>query len=219
VYWRLRRWWARRGLREEFRSLRFAGQAMQKLLDEYAFVSVLDIGSGEGEHARVFAQHGKRVTCIDRGLSRQFAGAERPGEVIIGDYLETHFDAPFDCIWASHVLEHQPNPHTFLIKVHGDLEEGGILALTVPPRKDQIVGGHLSLWNAGLLLYHLVLAGFDTSAARVRRYGYNISVLLTKRSIVVPELSSDFGDLTTLAPYLPPGLTEPFDGDIRRLNW
>lgn len=219
MYWRLRRRWARRGLREEFHSLRFAGHAMQKLLDDYEFDSVLDIGSGEGEHARVFARHGKRVTCIDRGLSRQFAGAERRGEVIVGDYLETRFEAPFDCIWASHVLEHQPNPNAFLRKVHADLAEGGVLAVTVPPRKDQIVGGHVSLWNAGLLLYHLVLAGFDTSSASVRRYGYNISALLTKRSIELPELSSDLGDLTTLAPYLPAGLGEPFDGDIRRLNW
>ncbi len=192
---------------------------MQKLLDEFEFDSVLDIGSGEGEHARLFARHGKRVTCIDQGRSRQFAGAWQPGRVVIGDYLETRFDEPFDCIWASHVLEHQPNPHAFLDKVHADLKEGGVLAITVPPRKDQIVGGHVSLWNAGLLLYHLVLAGFDTSSAHVRRYGYNISVLLSKRSIEVPELTSDLGDLTILAPYLPPGLGEPFDGDIRTLNW
>lgn len=192
---------------------------MQKLIDEFEFESVLDIGSGQGEHTRLFAQHGKRVTSIDRGLSRQFADAGRPAHVVVGDYLDISFDAPFDCIWASHVLEHQPNPHAFLVKVHADLEEGGVLALTVPPRKDQIVGGHVSLWNGGLVLYHLVLAGFDASAASVRRYGYNISVLLTKRSIEVPELTSDLGDLTTLAPYLPPGLGEPFDGDIRRLNW
>ena len=35
-------------LHERFRHLPFSGQAMQKLLQDYEFTSVLDIGSGEG---------------------------------------------------------------------------------------------------------------------------------------------------------------------------
>src|SRR5690606_36120022 len=83
---------------------------------------------------------------------------------------------------------------------------GGVLALTVPPLKSRIVGGHVSLWNAGLLLYNLVLAGFDCSRARILQYGYNISVILTKTPAELPrDLSFDRGDLRRLRPFLPGG--------------
>ena len=129
--------------------------------------------------------------------------------------------AAIDLVWCSHVLEHQLDPHHFLCRLHAATTEGGVLAVTVPPAKSEIVGGHVSLWNAGLLLYRLVLAGFDCRQARVRRYGYNISVLLEKRSIEVPELAFDCGDIRRLRalpatdPALPPNaFDDPFDGDI-----
>ena len=94
-----------------------------------------------------------------------------------------------------------------------------MLAITVPPAMHQIVGGHLSVWNAGLLLYHLILAGFDCRNAHVCQYGYNISVILRKRLIELPALHYDSGDINRLAQFLPDGLSEGFNGDIRKLNW
>jgi len=134
------------------------------------FVSVLDIGSGSGEYAKAFKEAGKIVTTVN---------LEPPAD-IIGDYA--HADCPaVDCIWACHVLEHQRNPGLFLSKCLLDLKEDGILAVSVPPAKDEIVGGHLTLWNAGLLLYNLVMAGFDCSSAKVIHTHYNISVIVRKK--------------------------------------
>src|SRR5437868_3391417 len=48
-------------LRDEFTGVRFAGVALQTLLDHYEFTSVLDIGSGAGEHADILRRHGKKV--------------------------------------------------------------------------------------------------------------------------------------------------------------
>ena len=48
--------------------------------------------------------------------------------------------------------------YLFLKKVHSLLNEGGYLAIIVPPRKPFIVGGHVTIWNAGLVLYNLILA-------------------------------------------------------------
>ncbi len=149
----------------------------------------------------------------------------RGAGVIEADYVDYRFEQPFDCIWASHVLEHQPNVQQFLRKVFADLREGGVLAITVPPLKHQIVGGHLSLWNMGLLLYHLVLAGFDCREARGKQYGYNISVITPKISAAVPldELRFANGDIERLAEFLPknPGLEwrQSYRGDIAELNW
>ena len=133
----------------------------------------------------------------------------------IGPYTELKFDKQYDGIWTSHVLEHQLNVQEFLRKCHADLKEGGILAITVPPLKHSIVGGHLNLFNLGLLFYHLVVAGFDLSKdCYFGQYGYNISVVVKKKSITdFPSLNYDSGDINTLSKYFPIKVEERFDGD------
>jgi SAM-dependent methyltransferase len=204
----------------------FAGLALWKALADYDFDSVLDVGGGAGEHADVFEAFGKHVTGIDYGKSVYFERRNPRRQVIIGDFNRLDLPQRYDLVWCSHVLEHQLDPHHFLRRLHAATAEGGVLALTVPPAKSEIVGGHVSLWNGGLLLYRLVLAGFDCRQARLRRYGYNISVLLEKRSIELPELAYDCGDLRRLRAFLPEALhfrpnalDDPFDGEIERLNW
>jgi len=210
------------GLREP----QFASLALWRVLADYDFDTVLDVGGGAGEHADVFAAFGKHVTSVDYGKSVYFERRDPRREVIVGDFNTLQLPTRYDLVWCSHVLEHQLDAHRFLGRLHAATAEGGVLAVTVPPAKSEIVGGHVSLWNAGLLLYRLVLAGFDCRQARVRSHGYNISVLLEKRSIVLPELAYDCGDLRRLRAFLPPqlpfqpnALDDPFDGEIDRLNW
>lgn len=213
-------------MRGEFTHVQFSAHAIQALIDHYQFERVLDVGSGAGVHADVFAQHGKSVTTVDYGRSIHFAHSKQANS-IVGDFNTIVLPARFDCVWCSHVLEHQLNPHGFLRKVHAALEDTGILAITVPPAKDQIVGGHVSIWNAGLLLYHLVLAGFDCRDARILEYGYNLSIIIEKKTInVLDRLSYDSGDIRVIREYLPAALPftpiehdDPFDGRIEQLNW
>jgi len=204
----------------------FAGLALWRVLADYDFDTVLDVGGGAGEQAAVFEAFGKHVTGVDYGRSVYFERRSPQRSVIVGDFNTLELPERYDLVWCSHVLEHQLDPHRFLQRLHAATKEGGVLAVTVPPAKDEIVGGHVSLWNAGLLLYRLVLAGFDCRQARVRRYGYNISVILEKRSIALPELAYDCGDLRRLRAFLPDALPwrsnaldDPFDGAFDRLNW
>ena len=183
----------------------FAKECLDKLLAEYQFRTVLDVGSGPGEHAHAFRAAGKDVTTTDLRTD--------------GDYLRQEFSEPFDLVWCSHVLEHAPHTGMFLRALALDCKEGGILAITVPPLKHEIVGGHVSLWNAGLLAYRLCLAGLDCSQIRLHKYDYNISAILTKRTIELPKLAWDSGDVTTLKPYLPALLHEGANGDIASWNW
>ncbi|HDX8614717.1 TPA: class I SAM-dependent methyltransferase [Aeromonas dhakensis] len=210
-------------LRAEFNGLvehGTAGQAMQKLLDDYVFESVLDLGAGEGLHSNILSAHGKKVTAVDLGGSIYSKRASPDFEVINGNFMDLSFDKAFDCIWCSHVLEHQLNVNQFLLNINSHLIEGGVLAVTVPPMKNEIVGGHVSIWNAGLLIYNLVMAGFDCRRAAILRYSYNISCIIEKRSIVLPkDLNYDYGDIEKLSMYLPQGLAEGFNGDIYELNW
>lgn len=186
-------------------------QALDRLL-EHKFDTVLDIGSGGGQAAERLRAAGKRVTTLDRDPA---AGAD-----FALDYME--FGGSFDAVWCCHVLEHQRNPGAFLDKLAWDLGPGGALALTVPPLKTALVGGHVSLWTPGLLLYHLVLAGFDCRAARVGSYGYNVSVLLAPVARWdVPAMKMARGDLEDLAERFPPALAigQGAPGQCGNIGW
>ena len=203
---------------EQFLNNSFGSEALVKITKEYDFQTVLDIGSGAGTHADFLESHGKKVTRLDFGKSVYFK--KNPNQKIIqGNYLHQEFGEKFDLIWACHVLEHQININKFLKKIKSDLQENGILCITVPPLKHEIVGGHVSLWNAGLLMYNLVLAGFSCRHARIKSYGYNISIIIKNSSINIPTLDYDYGDINRLKEFFPENLQEGFDGNITRLNW
>jgi len=187
----------------------FGDQALQRFTRDYAWQTCLDIGSGSGEAARWMRSHGREVVTVDLGHLAD----------IRGDYLALPALGPVDAIWCSHVLEHQDNPGLFLQRVFSDLADEGVLAVTVPPAKHQIVGGHVTIWNAGLLLYQLILAGFDCREARVGTYGYNISAIMRKRKAVLPELVNDCGDIERLAKFFPVAVQHGFDGQLRDIRW
>ena len=166
--------------------------------NDLEFSSVLDIGSGGGEHSRHFRNLSKKVTTVN---------LEPPAD-IVGDYLR--LDLPrHDLVWASHVLEHQPNPNLFLKKCFKDTKR--YFCVTVPPAKHDIVGGHLTLWNAGLLVYNMIIAGWDCRHAKVMTYGYNISVLVEKKKAELPTLYMDNGDIELL-------VNQDYELDIRAVD-
>ena len=215
-------------LKEPFRHLPFSGHAIQKLIADYNFTSILDIGSGECLHADIFQKQGKIVTTIDYGNSIYFENADTDGaskNTIIADFNEYNFTSKYDAVWCSHVLEHQPNPNIFLTKIYSLLNDSGVLAITVPPARNTISDGHLTNWNAGLLLYNLVLAGFDCREASILKYGYNISLIVKKTPAIYPPLSYDSGDLRKIKKCLPDlkffetQNDNPFNGNIYKINW
>jgi SAM-dependent methyltransferase len=191
-----------------------ADEALNFVLNKYRFQTVLDVGSGEGLHANLFRAMLKSVVTIDS--SEHWGCAD-----IHGEFCSYAFAEPFDLVWCSHVLEHQLNVNVFLRKIYQVLKVGGVLAITVPPAKPNIVGGHVSVWNAGLLMYNLVLAGFDCRDAAIKKYGYNISVVVRKSCASLPRLKMDSGDIEMLSCYFPTevGPAQHFNGDIAELNW
>jgi SAM-dependent methyltransferase len=205
-------------IKPDFAGMQFSSLLIQQLVENYEFRTVLDIGSGGGEQARILRRAGKVVTELDYGESIYFEKQEENNDVVIGDFMKADFEEKFDCIILSHVLEHQLNVNAFLRRVSDNLKEGGLLAISVPPLKHDIVGGHLTLWNAGLLIYNLVIAGFNCKNVWVRQYSYNISLIVRKRPIAVTGLAYDSGDIDKIKPYIPDGLGEGFDGDISRIG-
>jgi SAM-dependent methyltransferase len=186
----------------------WAGQALRRFMLDYpAMKTVLDVGSGTGEHAALMRKAGYEVEEIDWNQG--------------DDYNKTTWPVPFDGIWCSHVLEHQLNVNSFLKKMFRDLKDDGILCVTVPPAKHEIVGGHVTLWNQGLLLYNLILAGFDCSEARVSPLygGYNLSVIVKKKKAELPRLNYDHGDIEKLSAFWPFPASQGFNGTNINVRW
>jgi len=152
---------------------------------ELDFKNVLDIGAGSLEHSLIMSNSNKIVDICDYGNSIYYEKKEENINLrnsFIGDFNKINFNEKYDAIWCCHILEHQLNPNLFLIKINSILKEDGYLGIVVPIRKPHIVGGHVSLWNAGLLLYHLVLANFDcTEFCKILQNDYNIGKIIKKK--------------------------------------
>lgn len=186
-----------------------AFEALYKVLDMPDVNTILDVGSGRGIHAQIMRDAGKEVVT----------NSLEPPADIVGDFMDIPEDQQFDVIWGAHVLEHQPNPNLFLKKCFRLLPDNGVLAITVPPLKENIVGGHVSVWNGGLLLYHAILAGFDCKEAMLKKYDYNLSLIVRKKEAILPKLRMDIGDIETLSKFFPFRARQGFDGDIKKVNW
>lgn len=179
--------------------------------------TVLDVGSGLGEYALAMRELGIAVTTCDLGHDADIRADFMLPETLAREYGQLGYG--FDGVWVSHVLEHQVDVNAFLRKVRRVTNPNGLVAITVPPAKHHVVGGHVSLWNAGLLLYNMILAGFDCSEARVGTYDYNISVLVRRKDAELPQLAYDHGDIERLAPFFPLKVKHGFDGRIQNVGW
>ncbi len=218
-----------------FKTYPFLGyEALRYVCNNFAFETVLDVGCGEGLQSEEFLKEGKKVTAIDYGKSQRIKEVGKKFqnhdfEMIVADFNEYPFDRQFDLVWVCHMLEHQLNVQAFLEKVVGLVREGGLIAITVPPYKSEIVGGHVSLWNPGLLIYRMILSGVDCRNAYIKKYGYNISIIVEKRTIsVLNDISYDVGDIKLLKKYFPEeivfyneylGRDINFNGNLLAVNW
>lgn len=154
-----------------------------KLLKHYEFETVLDIGSHAQHVTNIFRHLGKKVTTVEvtPGWEADYKA----------DYLDISFPEKFDAIWCSNVLEHQRNVGQFLDKMFEDLRDGGVLAMTNPYNLDtKLTFGHCNCFSPLVLLYHLVLAGFDCSEAAVKCYNYFIGIIIKKKYNGIPRRTS-----------------------------
>ena len=185
-----------------FDTIGHAGVGLKYLLDHYAFETVIDVGSGTGRHASLFEKFGKTVTRLDYGVADTFTKGGKTDDVILTDIVAFQTEKRWDCVWASHIMEHQRNVGLFISKLFELTHEGGIVAITVPPVKQRLAGGHLTMWNQGLVIYNCCLAGIDMSEAEVFRYGGNITMIVRKKTIDLPKLGYDKGDIEMLQPFI-----------------
>ena len=204
-----------------------------KLLMEHKFKTVLDVGAGENSlFDKIMAERGIEVDTADF----------LPSATHSGDYADLKIDKKYDAIICYNCAEHQLNLNNFLLKLHENLKEDGILALSAPVWKDDIVDGHIAAFpNIGILLYNLVMARWDCSNVKASTFRDG-SMRLDQHAIIVkcsklidlPEdLTSDEGDLKKLKHFFPDPVINrinrsvslskkgraSFDGNFHEINW
>ncbi|MDO1583753.1 methyltransferase domain-containing protein [Rhizobium oryzicola] len=200
------------------------GAAMlAKLLETHEFDTVLDFGAGWQRRCDMLLASGLSVSTIVRPETPL---ADLSAELIVhtGTVHSSVLPKTFDCIIAINVLQQERDPQRFLRRLHDLLPERSILGLTVPALRHPMLQGELSIWNAGLVLYHLVLAGFDCSNVHCLTQEDEISVILEKNAIDPWGEDSPLPPLGSLRRHLPQALDfvhEPawFNGEIPELNW
>lgn len=177
---------------------------------------IIDIGSGPKE---IFANHFRKLGHIVDVCDFHKEARYR------GDFDSVEITETYDAVWSSHCLEHQLNVNRYLLKIHKVLREGGLLCITVPPGRSKIVGGHVSVWNAGLVLFNLIAAGFNCKNAKIKTYGYNISIIVRKESIIPLPSIEKIQVLNNIREFFPKNIDwiesehGAFDGNIKELNW
>ncbi len=182
--------------------------ALLKVLRDHSFETVLDIGSGAGEHARFLRLFGKKVSTCNL-----FPPADW-----IGDFLTAPIEGSFDLIWCSHALEHQRNPGLFLDKIYRLLRPDGVLALCLPHHpKARLVPGHLSTWSLALACQHLVYAGFDCKNISAFS-SYELS-LIVQKSNGGPKAVATEPSWQEVKAYLPSCLEVGSEHEPSLLNW
>jgi 2-polyprenyl-3-methyl-5-hydroxy-6-metoxy-1,4-benzoquinol methylase len=172
--------------------------------------TVLDVGSGGGQHARTFQQNGADVLCVDYGTSVYARKSTVDGLTVIQTDFNT-FDPQqkYDLVWASHVLEHQRNAGAFIERLVACCSDDGHICITIPDAHRKLLGGHVSMWSPGLLAYNIVLCGIDISRAVFVRGTHEFSIFFKPARINLPaDLTYDRDDLEKLSRYLPQGWTE-----------
>jgi ubiquinone/menaquinone biosynthesis C-methylase UbiE len=115
---------------------------------------VLEIGIGNGSHAKLLAQHAKTFTGIDiteyavKSTSIHLSQYGLQGHILLMDAEKMKFDDDsFDFIWSWGVIHHSSDTRKALEEIHRVLRTGG---------KATVMVYHHSLWNyyiRGVLYY------------------------------------------------------------------
>ncbi len=121
--------------------------------------TVLDVGCGAGDNARVLQQRGCEVDGVT--LSTEEARLAEPfcRRVVVGNLehgLPTGLADRYDAVICSHVLEHICFPGKLLDGIYDRLDEGGLLVVAVPnllfvKNRLKLLLGSFDYTNTGLM--------------------------------------------------------------------
>jgi len=123
-------------------------------------ISLLDVGSGLGVFPAEIKKFVPKISCIDPDPNavEHLSNEVGIGQVFCGFFEEYQFDAGsgFDLISINKVLEHVPNPISFLGKARDLLNIGGVIYIEVPDARAALESGTPIDREEFFLEHHLI---------------------------------------------------------------
>lgn len=182
------------------------------LTKNYSFNNLIDVGCGYAPYKELFGNI--TYTGIDILVN--------DGDNFICDNFNHHdFEGQkYECVFTSHCIEHQSNLETFLRNIKSIIEDNGVLCILWPPPKDNVVGGHVNMFNPGMLLYNLTRIGIDCSKTRCIYSGYTYGIVGNISLVDEIDLIYDTGDIELLSHLFPFNAKHAFHGvnDVGLIN-
>jgi len=190
-------------------------EVVEQFCKQYAFENILDIGCGKGACFPALLATEAQVIGVDLLPPSQVAlqVGDRQARYVQGNFLTERPAGTYQAVIASHVVEHMPDTEKFLRAMFASLEPGGAFCLIWSPPKSTIVGGHVHVFNTGLMLYNLVRIGVDCRQVECIECGYSLAIMGKYQPFDPPQLVYDDGDIELLAPYFPFPVEQDFEGN------
>ena len=108
---------------------RIAWNHLSEVIPLYAGKRVLDIGCGDKPYESLFPSYVINYIGLDHAESQHTL---RSVDIIADAYNTTAYDASFDTILSTSVLEHLERPQDAIFEMHRVLKPGGHVILTCP---------------------------------------------------------------------------------------
>jgi SAM-dependent methyltransferase len=181
-----------------------AKECVDFLLKTRKFDSILDIGCGRLPYKPQF----KNTEYVGIDLFKKVDDEC----ITIADFREHDFGRKFDCVFSSHVIEHIPDTEAFLRRVKHYVKDGGTMCILFPKPKPEVVGGHVHIFNPGILLYNLTRIGIDCSDWDVVERSYTYGIMGTCKKVPEKDLVYGSGDIEMLSDQFPFNARQNFHG-------
>ncbi|MFC2036378.1 class I SAM-dependent methyltransferase [Chloroflexota bacterium] len=138
---------------------------------------LLEIGSGQGGFLKLLEQKGWEVHGIDISAECTAYAQDVHGlnNVMIADLLDADLDGDFfDIVVMNHVIEHLPDPKSYLDEVYRVLKPGGVLCISTPNIDSLQARVFGEYWRALSVPLHLVLFSPNTLSEMLAETGYSV---------------------------------------------
>ena len=188
-------------------------QVLDYLIANYKFDTAIDIGCGHGDFFKYLNEKGVQVKGTGIDMMPEDKITYKGFKYIKSNFNDYEPTENYDLIFSSHTIEHNPNTEEFLKNFFKFGKPGGLFCLVWPPPKPQIVGGHVHIFNLGIMMYNIIRTGVNCKNVKMIKVGYNLVIVGEYDFFDLPTLTYNRHEIEMLKDYFPFPAVQAFDGD------
>ena len=161
-----------------------AKECLEYFINTFKFKEVMDVGCGSMPYSDLFLSKNIDYNGID-------IRSDIHGDMYTcGNFMNYPFSKQYNAVISSHVVEHVPNTEQFLNIIRQITVDNGNVCIIFPKPKPNVVGGHVHIFNPGIMLYNLTRIGIDCSDWKcvVKDYSFAVMGTMKKTNPILPQI-------------------------------